>query len=309
MEQCRYGILKTSHPDSLSRAGTARSRDLVVAGVTRSQLSRMVVTGELVRVARGLYAKPGYQSSEHGVWRRSPSARQRALLPAHGATTSRSNNAGAFEVWIAIGNKEHPPRLTYPTCERCVSPRPPSGSARACRWLSTPGASFEHPAMENPTLVFLTDRNDLDDQLFGTFAALPRNPAADAGAGGRPAEPLRELLNVAAAAWFSRRFRSSMPGGERRQASASLGAAQHRRHRRRSAPQPIRLHRRLRAPHARRAAERVVHRLHRHADREDRRQHAAVFGDYISIYDIQRAVDRQGDGADLLREPRREAGA
>jgi type I restriction enzyme R subunit len=27
-----------------------------------------------------------------------------------------------------------------------------------------------HPAMENPTLVVITDRNDLDDQLFGTFA-------------------------------------------------------------------------------------------------------------------------------------------
>src|SRR5258708_16136377 len=26
------------------------------------------------------------------------------------------------------------------------------------------------PAMENPTIVVLTDRNDLDDQLFGTFA-------------------------------------------------------------------------------------------------------------------------------------------
>ena len=27
-----------------------------------------------------------------------------------------------------------------------------------------------HPAMENPTLVIITDRNDLDDQLYGTFA-------------------------------------------------------------------------------------------------------------------------------------------
>ena len=26
------------------------------------------------------------------------------------------------------------------------------------------------PAMQNPTLVVLTDRNDLDDQLFATFA-------------------------------------------------------------------------------------------------------------------------------------------
>ena len=25
--------------------------------------------------------------------------------------------------------------------------------------------------MQNPTLVVLTDRNDLDDQLFGTFSA------------------------------------------------------------------------------------------------------------------------------------------
>ena len=80
----------------LSRAGTARSRDLVAAGVTRSQLSRMVVAGELVRVARGLYAKPGYQSSEHGVAGGGRQARaRRALLPAHGATTSRSDNAGA----------------------------------------------------------------------------------------------------------------------------------------------------------------------------------------------------------------------
>ena len=29
---------------------------------------------------------------------------------------------------------------------------------------------FLHPAMENPTIVVITDRNDLDDQLFGTFA-------------------------------------------------------------------------------------------------------------------------------------------
>ena len=33
---------------------------------------------------------------------------------------------------------------------------------------------------QNPTVVVLTDRNDLDDQLFGTFAActqlLPESP-------------------------------------------------------------------------------------------------------------------------------------
>ena len=99
----------------LSRAGTARSRDLVVAGATRSQLSRMVAKGELVRVARGLYAKPGYQSSEHGVLaelaKRAPDVLFCLLtaLRLHDLTTQ-----APFEVWIAIGNKDHPPRLSYP---------------------------------------------------------------------------------------------------------------------------------------------------------------------------------------------------
>src|ERR1700730_9088688 len=32
------------------------------------------------------------------------------------------------------------------------------------------GQVIKHPAMANPTLVLLTDRNDLDDQLFTTFS-------------------------------------------------------------------------------------------------------------------------------------------
>jgi len=32
------------------------------------------------------------------------------------------------------------------------------------------GRIIREPAMENPTIVVLTDRNDLDDQLFGTFS-------------------------------------------------------------------------------------------------------------------------------------------
>ena len=32
------------------------------------------------------------------------------------------------------------------------------------------GQIIAHPAMENPTVVVITDRNDLDDQLFGTFS-------------------------------------------------------------------------------------------------------------------------------------------
>ena len=97
------------------RNGVARSRDLVAAGITRSELSRMVADGRLVRVDRGLYAKPGFQSSEHGslaaVSRRAPSV-VFCLLTAlrfHDLTTQ-----APFELWIAIGNKSHPPRLDYP---------------------------------------------------------------------------------------------------------------------------------------------------------------------------------------------------
>ena len=32
------------------------------------------------------------------------------------------------------------------------------------------GCIIRERAMENPTIVVLTDRNDLDNQLFGTFS-------------------------------------------------------------------------------------------------------------------------------------------
>ncbi len=99
----------------LRRAGTARSRDLVAAGVSRSELSRRVAAGQLVRVARGLYALPDYEIGEQGalvmVAKRAPGVLFCLLtaLRIHELTTQ-----APFEVWIAIGNKEHPPRLEYP---------------------------------------------------------------------------------------------------------------------------------------------------------------------------------------------------
>lgn len=99
----------------LRRSGAARSRDLVAAGIARSELSRRVTAGQLVRVARGLYALPDYQSGEHGalvmVAKRAPGVVFCLLtaLRMHDLTTQ-----APFEVWIAIGNKDHPPRLDYP---------------------------------------------------------------------------------------------------------------------------------------------------------------------------------------------------
>lgn len=99
----------------LLQGSTARSRELVAAGLTRSEISRRVAAGELVRLARGLYALPGYQGGEHGalveVAKRAPKVVFCLLtaLRVHDLTTQSPH-----EVWIAIGNKDHPPRVAYP---------------------------------------------------------------------------------------------------------------------------------------------------------------------------------------------------
>ena len=44
------------------------------------------------------------------------------------------------------------------------------GSGKSLTMLFYAGKLIDEPAMRNPTLVVLTDRNDLDNQLFGTFS-------------------------------------------------------------------------------------------------------------------------------------------
>lgn len=44
------------------------------------------------------------------------------------------------------------------------------GSGKSLLMAFYAGRLVKHPAMANPTLVVLTDRNDLDDQLFSTFS-------------------------------------------------------------------------------------------------------------------------------------------
>jgi len=44
------------------------------------------------------------------------------------------------------------------------------GSGKSLLMAFYAGQIVKHPALENPTLVVLTDRNDLDDQLFSTFS-------------------------------------------------------------------------------------------------------------------------------------------
>jgi type I restriction enzyme, R subunit len=45
------------------------------------------------------------------------------------------------------------------------------GSGKSLTMLMLAGALIREPALENPTLVMITDRADLDDQLFDTFAS------------------------------------------------------------------------------------------------------------------------------------------
>ncbi|HKH83303.1 MAG TPA: HsdR family type I site-specific deoxyribonuclease, partial [Gemmatimonadales bacterium] len=45
------------------------------------------------------------------------------------------------------------------------------GSGKSLLVAFYAGLIIKHPEMQNPTLVVITDRNDLDDQLFATFAS------------------------------------------------------------------------------------------------------------------------------------------
>lgn len=69
------------------------------------------------------------------------------------------------------------------------------GSGKSLSMVFYAGQLVVEPAMGNPTLVILTDRNDLDDQLFATFshcAALLRQKPVQATS----RENLKELLQI-----------------------------------------------------------------------------------------------------------------
>lgn len=71
------------------------------------------------------------------------------------------------------------------------------GSGKSLTMLMLAGALVREPVMANPTIVMVTDRNDLDDQLFGTFAA-GRALLRQAPTQAETREHLRELLDRAA---------------------------------------------------------------------------------------------------------------
>ena len=163
------------------------------------------------------------------------------------------------------------------------------GSGKSLTMAFYAGRIIREPAMENPTLVVLTDRNDLDDQLFGTFSRckeLLRQPPVQAESRAH----LRELLSVAAGGVVFTTIHKFFPE-EKGDRHPTLSA-------RRNIV--------VIADEAHRSQYDFIDGYARHM--RDALPHAsfigfsgtpielqdantrAVFGDYISVYDIQRAV-------------------
>jgi type I restriction enzyme, R subunit len=167
------------------------------------------------------------------------------------------------------------------------------GSGKSLTMAFYAGRIIREPAMENPTVVVLTDRNDLDDQLFGTFSRckdLLRQPPVQAESRAH----LRELLSVAAGGVVFTTIHKFFPEekGDRhptlsgRRNIVVIADEAHRSQY--DFIDGFARHMRDALPHAS-----FIGFTGTPIDLEDANTRA-VFGDYISVYDIQRAVQ---DGA------------
>lgn len=72
------------------------------------------------------------------------------------------------------------------------------GSGKSLSMVFYSGIVVSDPEFENPTIVVLTDRNDLDNQLFGTFCASSKLLLRQTSKQAESRENLKELLKVKA---------------------------------------------------------------------------------------------------------------
>ena len=167
------------------------------------------------------------------------------------------------------------------------------GSGKSLTMAFYAGAVIQEPAMENPTVVVLTDRNDLDDQLFGTFSRcqdLLRQPPTQA----ESRADLRSKLSVNAGGvvfttiqkFFPEEKGDSHPTLSDRRNIVVIADEAHRSQY--DFIDGFARHMRDALPHAS-----FVGFTGTPIELQDANTRA-VFGDYISIYDIQRSVE---DGA------------
>jgi predicted transcriptional regulator of viral defense system len=95
--------------------GLLRPRDLAREAIPRTTLSRLVETGKLTKLSRGLYALPNHSLSENHqlaeIAARCPLGVYCLLsaLRFHRLTTQNPH-----ELWLALPNKAHAPRVEYP---------------------------------------------------------------------------------------------------------------------------------------------------------------------------------------------------
>jgi type I restriction enzyme R subunit len=167
------------------------------------------------------------------------------------------------------------------------------GSGKSLTMAFYAGRIIRERALANPTLIVLTDRNDLDDQLFGTFsrcAGLLRQPPVQAAS----RTHLRELLSVEAGGVVFTTIHKFFPEekgdrhptlSERRNIVVIADEAHRSQY---DFIDGFARHMRDALPHASFIGFTGTPIELRDASTR------AVFGDYISIYDIQRAVK---DGA------------
>jgi type I restriction enzyme R subunit len=166
------------------------------------------------------------------------------------------------------------------------------GAGKSLTMVFYAGKIILHPTMENPTLVLLTDRNDLDQQLFDNFA-LAQDLLRQEPEQAESREHLRRLLKVASGGIIFTTIQKFLPGNGDR-----------------LPPLSDRNNIVVIADEAHRSQYDFIDGLARSMrdalpnasfigftgtpiEKADRST-PAVFGDYISIYDIQQAV---ADGA------------
>ena len=176
------------------------------------------------------------------------------------------------------------------------------GSGKSLSMVFFAGKIIRHPAMENPTLVVLTDRNDLDDQLFGAFAVcrdLLRQTPRQADS----REHLRQLLQVGSGGVIFTTIQKFLPDqkddaypllSDRRNIAVIADEAHRSQY---DFIDGYARHMRDALPNAS-----FVGFTGTPIEAEDRNT-PMVFGDYIDVYDIEQAVE---DGATvrIYYEPR-----
>jgi len=95
--------------------GAVRTSDLADQRIPRTILSRLVKSGRLVQVSRGLYALPDYPRSEqHQLAEVATRSAQGVFCLLTALRFHELTTQSPHEIWLAIPNKAHSPKLDYP---------------------------------------------------------------------------------------------------------------------------------------------------------------------------------------------------